>query len=264
MYAFGLIEPHAPLLTMPPVGQRLFKIMRAEHLIQAIKGAYLHFNRVDAYADFPKVDRDDGAELPLDRQSNQAAYFEQARDFTLSAYYGHSRGRTYACCFSLENSDYIWQNYGRGDSIGQVGLEFDLDKLRLMLNQNLAGPSVLMYKDTRCKQIFSINYGIITYVDRATYRANIERAVNPIEYAYIKDQVYSAEQELRITLTALGIGRFMLDGAHEIEFPRSLQLAFDYRQAFAEGAISQILLAPDTDRGLLTNALGRLGIHPAP
>lgn len=260
----GSIEPHAHLLTTPPGGQRIFKLMRAEHLIQAIEGGYLHFNRVDAYVDFPTADPADGAELPLDQISNQATTFEKASQFSLSDYYARSRGRTYACCFSLENSDYIWEHYGLGSPIGQIGLEFDFEKTRSMLNQLLARKSAIMYGNSQLLQIFSINYGLINYVNRSTHRANAEQPVNPIQYSYIKDECYSSERELRITLTALGMGRFMLNDSHEIEFPPTLQLAFDYRRAFAEGAIHQILLAPNTDRTLLVQELNRLGISPAP
>jgi hypothetical protein len=260
----GYIEPHAPLLTASSAGQRLFKLMQAEHLVQAIEGGYLHFNRVDAYADFLTADRDDGAELPRDRLSNQATCFEKAPDFTLSDYYARSRARTYACCLSLENSDYIWRHYGRGSPIGQVGLEFDFDKLRATLNQQLAGAATLMCGDIQCRQIFSVNYGVVAYVDRLAHRANAERAANPIQYAYLKDACYDPERELRITLAALGMGRFTLADGREIEFPPTLQLAFDYRRAFAEGAICQILVAPDTDRARLTEELGRLGVSPAP
>jgi hypothetical protein len=259
----GHIEPHAPLLTAPPDGQRLFKLMRAEHLIQAIKGGYLHFNRVDAYADFPTADRDDGAELPLDQPANQAAAFEKARHFTLSDYCTRSRGRTYACSFSLENSEYIWRHYGRGSPMGQVGLEFNFDKLRARLNQQLAGEAALMCGDLQCRQIFSINYGVVAYVDRSAHRINTDRTANPILYVYLKDARYDLERELRITLAAFGMGRFMLADGREIEFPPTLQLAFDYRRAFAEGAISQILLAPDADRAKLTEELCQLGIPPA-
>ena len=78
----GIIEPHALLLTQPASDQRLFKIMKAEHLIQSIEGGYLHFNRVDAYSDFPLADAHDGAELPLDQPANQAASFEKSPGFT--------------------------------------------------------------------------------------------------------------------------------------------------------------------------------------
>jgi hypothetical protein len=260
----GNIEPHAPLLTPPPAGQRLFKLMRAQHLIQAIEGSYLPFNRVDTYADFPAADHDDGAELPLDQPSNQAASFEQAPGFTLSDYYARARGRTYACCFSLENSAYVWRTYGLGSPIGQVGLEFDFDRLRAMLNEQLAGASALICGDIPCRQIFSINYGLVDYVDRPTHRANAARAANPIQYAYLKDARYDPERELRITLSAMGMGRFVRNDGQEIEFSPTLQLGFDYRRAFAEGVISQILVGPDTDRARLTEELARLGVSPAP
>jgi hypothetical protein len=175
----GFIEPHALLLTQPAPGQRLFKIMKAEHLIQSIEGGYLHFNRVDAYSDFPLADAHDGAELPLDQPANQAASFEKAPSFTLSDYYAQSRGRTYTCCFSLKNSPYMWEHYGLGSATGQVGLEFDLEKLRRRLNGALSSKAALMCGDVRCRQIFSINYGEVAYVDRATCRANLDRTANP-------------------------------------------------------------------------------------
>lgn len=260
----GFIEPHALLLTQPAPGQRLFKIMKAEHLIQSIEGGYLHFNRVDAYSDFPLADAHDGAELPLDQPANQAASFEKAASFTLSDYYAQSRGRTYACCFSLKNSPYMWEHYGLDSATGQVGLEFDLEKLRRRLNGALSSEAALMCGDVRCRQIFSINYGEVAYVDRATYRANLDRAPNPIQYAYLKDRSYGEERELRVSLSALGMGRFVLADGREIEFPPSLRLAFDFREAFTDGTIAQILTARSTDEARLVEALDRLGIGRAP
>lgn len=260
----GVIEPHAPLLSQPATDQRLFKIMKAEHLIQSIEGGYLHFNRVDAYSDFPLADAHDGAELPLDQPANQAASFKKAPGFTLSDYYARSRARTYACCFSLENSPYIWEHYGLGSAMGQVGLAFDLEKLRRCLNGTLSGESALLCGDVRCRQIFSINYGEVAYVDWAVHRANLDRAANPIQYAYLKDRSYGEERELRVSLSALGMGRFVLADGREIEFPPSLQLAFDFREAFTDGTIAQILTARSTDEARLVEALGRLGIGRAP
>jgi hypothetical protein len=259
----GFIEPHALLLTQPAPGQRLFKIMKAEHLIRSIEGGYLHFNRVDAYADFPLADAHDGAELPLDQPANQAARFEKAPSFTLSDYYARSRARTYACCLSLENSPYMWEHYGLGSAMGQVGLEFDFEKLRRRLNGALSGDAALMCGDARCRQIFSINYGEVAYVDRATYRANLDRAANPIQYAYLKNRSFGEERELRVSLSALGMGRFVLADGREIEFPPSLQLGFDFREACADGTIVQVLTASTTDEGGLVEALSCLGIGPA-
>ena len=64
----GGVEPHAPLLTIPPDGQLLYKIMSVENLLRSIVGNYLHFNRVDSYSDFPGADPHDGRQLPEDQQ----------------------------------------------------------------------------------------------------------------------------------------------------------------------------------------------------
>ena len=258
----GQIEPHSPLLNQPARGQRLYKLMSVENLIRSVEGSYLHFNRVDHYTDFALADVDDGAELPLDQFSNQTATFEKAPTFSLSDYYAHSRGRTYACCFSLENSDHIWCNYGCGSLMGQVGLELDFEKLRHRVNAGLAGDAGLMYGDLRCHQIFSINYGEVTYVDRDTHRANTERAANPIEYAYLKDARFADERELRVTLSAIGMGRFLLANGREIDFSPALQLAFDFRGAIADGTITEVLTGATTNVEHLTAELSRLGIGP--
>ena len=112
----GLIEPHAPLLRAPPDGHLLYKIMTVENLLRSIEGGYLHFNRVDSYTDLLNGDLRDGEQLPTDRAGNQAARFAKAPDFSTADYYDLSRARTYACCLSLENSDYIWTNYGNGSA----------------------------------------------------------------------------------------------------------------------------------------------------
>ena len=238
--------------------------MRAEHLIQAIKGEYLHFNRIDAYDDFPSADAHDGAELPLDKLANQATCFQTAENFTLSDYYSQSRARTYACCFSLENSPYIWQHYGLGSAIGQIALEFHFGKLRSRLNGLLSGEAALMHDNIKCHQIFSINYGLVSYVDRTTHCSNIDRFANPIQYAYLKDQTYSEERELRVSLSALGMGQFVLHGGREIDFDSCLQFGFNFREAFADGTIAQILMAPKTDAARLLKALDCLGFGRAP
>jgi hypothetical protein len=151
-----------------------------KNLIRSIEGGYLHFNRVDHYIEGELADVQDGAELPLDQPGNAAATFERAPSFSLSDYYAQSRARTYACCFSLENSDHIWSHYGAGSVMGQVGLEFDLDRLRQWLNDGLSSSSAaLMFDGTQCHQIFSINYGQAVYVARDSHRANTERAGQP-------------------------------------------------------------------------------------
>lgn len=267
MVLHGQIEPHAEILIQPKPGQRLFKIMKVEHFIQSIEHRYLHFNRVDSYSDFPTADLHDGAELLLDKPGNQATKLERNPDFTLSKYYSQSRGRTYACCFSLENSQFIWENYGGGIENDQVGLEFDFEKLKHRLNKCLSD-AALMCGNILCHQIFSINYGKISYVDRRNYRANVARLLNPIEYAYLKDNAYAQECELRVTLTAMGIGKFALADGHEakvceVDFPPNLQLEFDFREAIADGTIVQVRPGQATDEARLEEALGRFRIGRA-
>lgn len=260
----GVIEPHAPLLNLPPPDQRIYKLVSVENLIRSIEGSYLHFNRVDHYTDFALADHDDGAELPLDQPSNHATTFQKAPTFSLSGYYGRARGRTYACCFSLENSDHVWRHYGRDSPMGQVGLQFDFEKLRQRLNTTLASDASLICGDILCRQIFSINYGKVTYVDRTSHRANTERAANPVEYAYLKDARFVDEHELRVTLSAIGIGHFHLADGREVDFPPSLQLVFDFRAAIADGTITQVLTGPTTNVEHLTAEFARLGIDRIP
>jgi len=133
----GHSEPHAGLLRQPSPGQVVYKITSAENFISSLHGSYLHFNRVISYKVFPGADPGDGAELPADARVNQSARFLKAPDFTASAYYQRSRERTYACCFSTDNSDNIWQNYGEGGARGKIGILFDFDGLRTTLNRTL-------------------------------------------------------------------------------------------------------------------------------
>lgn len=102
----GNIEPHAPLLTVPHEDQLLFKIVTIKNLLRSVVDSYLHFNRVDSYVDFPDADPHDGQQLPEDIQGNRMARFGKAPEFSAADYYNRSRERTYACCFSLENSDF--------------------------------------------------------------------------------------------------------------------------------------------------------------
>ncbi len=163
---FGSVEPHAPLLNAPPPGQLLYKMMTIENLLCSIAGCYLHFNRVNCYIDFPGADLHDGQQLPEDLQGNLLARFEKAPEFSAANYYDQSRARTYACCFSLENSNSIWANYANGSKKGKVCIVFDFDKLRATLNETLQpGNTALKCDGNWCAQIFSVNYGIVEYVE---------------------------------------------------------------------------------------------------
>jgi hypothetical protein len=262
----GSIEPHAPLLTVPPDGQLLYKVMTVENLLRSIVGNYLYFNRVDSHADLPGADPHadpyNGRQLPKDQSGNARARFEKAPDFSAADYYDKSRDRTYACCFSLENSNYIWEHYGNDSAKGKVCIIFEFGRLRATLNQTLQlGNAALECNSNRCHQIFSVNYGIVEYVEWDTHQANKEHLPNPIKYTYLKDEKrFFEEKELRISLSAIGIGQFALNDGSTMQFPSSLQLAFDFRAAIADRTIQQILYTQDSDSDFLQAELHKLRI----
>lgn len=259
----GTVEPHAPLLRIPPEGQSLYKVMTVENLLRSVTGSYLHFNRVDSYPDFPNADENDGRQLPKDQPTNADVRFETAPDFSAAHYYDQSRARTYACCFSTKNSDYIWNHYGNGSEKGKVCVVFEFGKLRALINHTL-NPEGLLYEGNVCRQIFSVNYGLVNYVDWDSHRTNERYLSNPILYTYIKDAGFCEDNELRVSLSAIGIGQFALNDGTIIKFPPYLQLEFDFREAIADAAIREILLAPGADSEFLTYELSKLRIVPAP
>lgn len=262
----GNIESHAPLLSVPTTEQLLYKIMSVENLLRSVFGGYLHFNRVDSYADFPGADPHDGRQLPKDEPGNASSRFQSSPHFTAANYYDQSRARTYACCFSLENSDYIWSNYSNNHKRGKVCVVFEFGKLRDTINITLRpGSAALDYNGNRCHQIFSVNYGLVEYVERDSHQTNSERLANPIQYTYLKakqrdGQRYFEEREFRISLSAIGIGQFALRDGSTMEFPPNLQLAFDFQAAIADGAIVKILHSPDADADFLKSELNKLRI----
>lgn len=167
----GIVEPHAPLLTAPPDTQPLYKVMSIENLLRSIEGNYLYFNRVDSYADFSGADLYDGKRLPKDQPGNASGGLVKAPEFSAADYYDQSRTRTYACCFSLENSAFIWKNYGNGNGRGKAGIVFNFGRLRAMINRTLQpGNAVIEYRGERCRQVFSVNYGLIDYVEWEAYQ----------------------------------------------------------------------------------------------
>ena len=175
------------MLNAPEPGQLLYKIMRPEDLIRSMTLGYLHFNRVDCYRDFKGADMHDGEQLPGDIPGNTATKFEKAPHFSAADYYARSRSRTYACCFSLDNSEHIWREYAIGSANGKVGLKFEFGKFRARLNEALQPDKCMLQADGKpCLQIFSVNYGMVEYVDWTTYRANTERF--PIQLATISQR----------------------------------------------------------------------------
>lgn len=254
----GHIEPHAALLRAPPGERRLYKVMKAEHAIASIAGGYLHFNRVDCYRDFPGADPYDGAQLPEDMAANQAAAFASQRVWTLADYYEQARTRTYACCFSLKNSDHIWREYAQGGAHGKIGIVFDFAKLRDRLNATFGGARLRLSNGETADQVFSINYGEVDYVDRQSFRANGTLMQNPIVYTFIKDAAFSPENEMRIALSALGIGQFILRDGRVFAFPESLQVDFDFRSSIQDGTVVSFEGDPEGNNSWFADELAKL------
>jgi hypothetical protein len=97
--------------------------------------------------------------------------------------------------------------------------------------------------------MFSINYGLVDYVDRSTHQETLEHHPNPVRYGYLKDALmYGADKEMRVTLAAPGIGHFQLANGTLMEFPNSFPLHFDFRAAFMAGVIRNLESSPDCDR----------------
>lgn len=260
----GEIEPHAGLLRQPAFGQLLYKVMRAEYLIDSIAGSYLHFNRVDRYPDFDGADLQDGAQLPADRPSNANSRFLKSSEFTAAHYYDQCRARTFACCFALEQDEHLWGTYGSGGDHGNVAVVLDFAWLRQHINAQLRSDEAkLLVNGVHCRQIFSINYGIVEYVDWDQHRLNDELLPNPIQYTYLKATRYSAERELRVSLSAVGMGKLAF-GGQVLDLPTSLRAPFDFRTAMAEGGIRSIEIGPDCDVTWLEAELAKLRVGRAP
>ena len=205
----------------------------------------------------------DGQQLPEDQQRNAEVHFAKAPNFSAADYYDLSRTRTYACCFSLENSNHIWTKYQNGSEKGKVCVVFEFGKLRSALNQTLRHENaVVEYNGNRCHQIFSVNYGNVEYVDWDSHPVSAERLPNPIMYTYLKDKKFSEDKELRVSLSALGFGNFALNDGSLMNFPVSLKMAFDFREAIADGTILQILFSPECASAFLHAELSRLQIMP--
>ncbi len=261
----GAIEPHAGMLKAPAADQLLYKMMTVENLLCSVRGSYFHFNRVDHYTDFPGADPNDGGQLPQDLSGNEGVRFEKAPEFTAADYYARSRSRTYACCFSLENSEFIWANYANGCDKGKVCIVFEFGKLRETLNRTLvAGNAALLCNGAQCRQIFNINYGTVSYVDWESHQGNIPYLPNPLLYTYLKDKAFVEENELRVSLSALGMGHFAMADGRNMEFPPSLQMGFYFHAAMANGTLRQILRSSDCDWAFLQSELEKFGIAPAP
>jgi hypothetical protein len=85
---------------------------------------YIYFSRVDMYDD----DIRDSDQPDKDKGLSETSKFENAPQFSAKNNYDHCRSRTYACCFSTENTPYIWTQYG-GSNCSAICLVFNSSRL---------------------------------------------------------------------------------------------------------------------------------------
>lgn len=244
-----IIEPYSELLTVPPPDQLLYRITPTKHFIQSVQEKYLHFRRVDGFSS----DIHDSRLMPSDKRISDTIFFENDREHPLSNSYHISRSQTYACCFSLENTDHNWKHFGSNSQEGSVCLVFHFQKLRDFLNTfmvKVTENNGLLIGNTQYHQIFSINYGCIKYEDELSHSEFKQGGPPPIKYSYLKDTRFSDEKEFRITLSPVLPYKYTIDD-EEISFGDNLRLSFDYATAWRLGVIKNIIVSEDIDYDFL-------------
>jgi len=234
-----LIQAHKCFLNEPISGTTLYKIIKHENFLDMLDKGYLYFHRVDQYAD----DKRDSDQTDKDKVLSRESKFEKKPSFTLEDYYAQARQRSYACCFTTEETDHIWQHYAGNDNKACC-LVLDCDALIRFLNRTYS-QSYMYGVSFKCKPFLFLNYGLVAYGDLLNDELAKPEAPNPIEYLYFKGEAYSKEKEFRITLSAFGVGNFRLPDKTLLEFPASLRLDFNFREALNHGVIKQLKISQD-------------------
>jgi hypothetical protein len=90
----------------------------------------------------------------------------------------------------------------------------------------------------------------------------LNRSASPIKYTYLKSEKFRDERELPISLSAVGFGQFVLNDGRRLAFPARLQVGFDFKTAFTNGTINQLLVTKDCGQNCLPVELSKLRIVP--
>ena len=233
-----IIEPHCNLLRKPHKNKLLYKIIRSSDLLDMLNNNYIYFNRVDKYKDDIK-----DADLPAkDKLLCKQTRFQYAPNVSITDYYNYCRSKTYACCFTTENTKYIWQHYSNNDP-NAACIVFHSGNLVEYLNTSLQSSRLIIRKNEKklYHDFFWINYGLVNYIDiNEKYLTKL--LPNPTEYIYLKDKKYMEENEFRISLGCLGFRKYCLPDGSEFKFPGGLQLGFNYKAAIDKKVIKRIEL----------------------
>ncbi len=234
----SLIEPHAPLLTKPEQGTLLYKIVLFRHFIDMLKDGCLYFRRVDTYKD----DLRDSDQTNKDKQISKTSKFEKAPNKTAEDYYHATRARTYAACFSTQNTPYIWNEYSKYNGTvdkNAVCLVFDAEKFITFLNTTYDNSKIY----SALENFFLLNHGLVEYINLEKDSLINTRYLNPIQYSYLKDCKYSSENEFRSTLFVPGFGQYILPDNTVFNFPDLIKFPFRFESAIKSGVITRIELS---------------------
>jgi hypothetical protein len=234
---FQPVEPHKNILTQQS-GILLYKIIDYNHFLDMLDYNYIYFSRVDKYKDIRDSD------LPnKEREIYKYIKFENNPKVSLIDYYNSCRAKTYACCFSIKNSPYIWQEYG-GNNAKKVCLVFDSNSLIKYLNKIMCSAKI-QYNNKIISNFFYINYGLVKY--GSLKEVIDQKPLNPIRYTFFKDKKYNKDNEFRISLSCNGAPKYKINGS-EFIFPKSIKLSsFNFKEVFYSEIIKRIEISQDCD-----------------
>lgn len=241
------IEPHHYLLKKPQPDSLLYKIIPSDYFINMLEDNYIYFRRVDTYHD----DIRDSDQPDEDKHLSEKSKFENATNYSGKDYYNDCRARTYACCFSTENTPHLWGHYS-GSNNSATCLAFNSSRLIDFLNTRI-NETLLKNVGAPLSHLFYINYGLVTYGDLNSQCMG-ELLPTPIQYVYFKDaNKYSEEKEFRISLSChIPMGKIKLTDGSFFNFPESLQISFDFIQAINLHVIEKISFSGKHEEKLKT------------
>ena len=162
------------------------------------------------------------------------------------------RKRSYACCFTLEQSksllyEYTKINVNDKKSIG-ICLEFDGINLENYLSE-IFRKLLFAVCENQVQNIFHLNFGLIKYGDIKADLFCKKFLRNPVFYLYLKDMVFKNEKEYRVSLFSIGINWKEILGLDlEIEFPNYIHMPFDFNHAIKKNIITRTYITTHPDQ----------------
>ncbi|MBX9586230.1 MAG: hypothetical protein K2X50_03125 [Gammaproteobacteria bacterium] len=209
-------------LLQPSPDTLLYKIVKFDYFIDMCQKQYLFFKNVTQYEGNPK-----DSQMPKrERLLREAVRFENNPDVSLYDFDEPNRNNTYACCFSLNESRYIWKAYA-ADLKRDLCLVFHYDNLKkyFIENYNIShfiGGSKLNTNN------FLINICKVQYVDEQSTLTNTYHK-NLCEYACYQYNKHLPDDEVRLFLSP-NLSNF------KKEPETNIKLSVDWKELMEYGA----------------------------